>query len=265
MEQIGRTLLPAGTVHNARTLYQSQGYLYIPGLLSESEVARWRDHVRRAVHDRQYYPDDTLMVNDRFTQRVNAWKYDEAIRQMILGSSFDRLVAPLTLAKNARLFYSQLMIRHGYSTGGAFHVDMSGWSCNHRQGSVLWIALDDTTVESGCVWYLPGTHKDEAYDGGFGNRNALSAVFDNYPAWRNIEAVPQSASAGDAILHNALIAHAGGPNMTPRDRHVVILGFMPQGATYNGKPNRFIPRLSQLDLGSRLDLDDEFPRLSDSG
>jgi len=244
--------------------FADTGYVHLPNLLSEAQLEKWRSVFDRAfVSDA--FPDSSRMDNPRFRQVVNGWRFDADCRALMLDPELGAVMTDVSGIGDVRLCFGQFMLRHGYSSGGQFHLDQAAWPFTDGRAAVMWIALDDSSVESGCVWYLPGTHKDEAYESGFGTRYALDAVCDDRPHWRRIAAVPVPAGAGDGIVHSGLVAHLGGPNMTPNDRRVVVLHGMPASAQFNGRTNRYSPATNDLPLGTPLELDDEYPMWSMSG
>ena len=61
-------------------------------------------------------------------------------------------------------------------------------------------------------------------------------------------------TAGSAVFHNGLIAHAAGANMTNKPRRAMTCAFMPDGATFNGTRN-VLPEeyFAKLKVGDVLD------------
>ncbi|MES2459151.1 MAG: phytanoyl-CoA dioxygenase family protein, partial [Armatimonadota bacterium] len=110
------------------------------------------------------------------------------------------------------------------------------WSFSSPSSISIWVALDDATLENGCMWYLPGTHKTARHvKGGIGSN--MRDLFKSYPEWLTIPAVSAPAKAGSAVFHSGLTAHAAGTNMTPRPRRAMTCAYMPDGSTFNGQKN----------------------------
>lgn len=92
----------------------------------------------------------------------------------------------------------------------------------------LWFAVQDATLDNGCMWALPGGHKDglkkrfnRAPDGG-----VSMEVLDASP-WPDCTAengyVPLPAKAGTLILLHGLLPHLSGPNRSDRSRHAYTI------------------------------------------
>ena len=87
----------------------------------------------------------------------------------------------------------------------------------------LWFALEDATIENGCLWAIPG-----------GQRNGLKSrwvrtpegmkfdVFADEP-WPEDQLVPLEVEKGSLILLNGLLPHRSFENRSTRSRHAYTL------------------------------------------
>jgi phytanoyl-CoA hydroxylase len=88
----------------------------------------------------------------------------------------------------------------------------------------LWFALEDATVENGCLWAIPGGHKLglksswlRAPEGGM-----RFEVFDSEP-WPEEKLVPLEVTKGTLILLHGLLPHKSLENRSPRSRNAFTL------------------------------------------
>ena len=110
------------------------------------------------------------------------------------------------------------------------------------------------------MYYISGSHREAVYEkrGGFGPN--VGAIFEEYPQWRGRDPVAVTLKAGDAAFHNGLMAHAAGPNMTPRSRRAMTCAYMPDGATFNGIQNILsAEQIARLEIGDVLDDESQVP------
>lgn len=241
--------------------YQNDGFIHIPGFLSNGEVETWRTKVEAAVAGRdERIPgsgDGGIIGKEEydsvFLQRVNLWQTDLEISALVLDERIGRLAATLERLDCVRLWHDQALIKKPWANSTTWHIDDPYWSFYTRQATTCWIALDDVTIQNGALYFLPGTHKQSTFDNvNIGAR--MDALFDVYPDWAHIEPVPVEMKAGDCSFHNGLTAHAAGPNMTVSDRRAFAIIYMPDGATFNGNRNVLPEALSQsLSKGDILD------------
>ncbi len=88
----------------------------------------------------------------------------------------------------------------------------------------FWFAVQDATLENGCMWALPGGHRlpprtrfRRAEDGG----TAMEVLDpEPYPA---DGLVPLEARAGTLVVLHGLLPHLSGPNRSDRSRHAFTL------------------------------------------
>jgi ectoine hydroxylase-related dioxygenase (phytanoyl-CoA dioxygenase family) len=201
---------------------------------------------RDTADDQEYY--------DRvFTQRVNLWQTDSAFRELLFQKELGQFVAGMAGVSGLRVWHDQALIKQAYANPTAFHLDVPYWSFTSPDAITIWVALDDATLENGCLYYMPGSHKAQKFDNVEIGKE-IGALFDIYPEWRDVQATPCPVRAGGALLHNGLTFHGAGANMTPGRRRAITCAYMPDGSTFNGIPN-VLPReyLNTLAIGDLLD------------
>jgi phytanoyl-CoA hydroxylase len=93
-------------------------------------------------------------------------------------------------------------------------------SCNgfiptrDRSLTGAWIALDDATVENGCLWVLPGSHREGVL---WPQREHRDERFDctheswNFP-WCDADSIPVEMKAGSIVFFNGYLLHWSLPN-----------------------------------------------------
>jgi ectoine hydroxylase-related dioxygenase (phytanoyl-CoA dioxygenase family) len=245
--------------------YRENGYLVLPDFLTPDELATWRQALDSAILQRgkklipghDWAIDEESYYSKVFVQRVNLWQDNEQIRRLIWDGRLGKLASELAGVDGMRLWHDQALVKQPWANPTGWHLDNPFWSWYSRDAISLWVALDDVTVQNGCLYFLPGTHKTARYDNSGIGEN-LSDLFKVYPEWAKIMAVPAEMKAGSCSLHNGLIAHGAGPNMTPGWRRAMTCGFMPDGSTFNGQRNILTKeRLAKLTIGDVLD-DDEY-------
>ena len=223
--------------------YQAQGYIVIEGFLDAAELEHWRKITEEAIQIR--LNDKTYLSNQGMPESFYAQVFTQCLRladihpgmaEIIFDENLGRMAASLAGIDGIRIWHDQALIKPPYGNHTAFHLDNPFWSFHSPNAISIWVALDDATLSNGCLWYLPGTHKEATYDSvGIGEN--LADMFKRYPEWKKIKAIPATAPAGSAVFHNGLIGHAAGTNMTPHPRRAMTCAFMPDGSTFNGIKN----------------------------
>jgi phytanoyl-CoA hydroxylase len=98
----------------------------------------------------------------------------------------------------------------------------------------LWFALEDATIENGCLWAIPGGHKrglkSRWVRSSLAGRMAFE-VYDSEP-WPEHELVPLEVRKDSLILLNGLLPHRSFENRSPRSRHAYTLHLIHADANY---------------------------------
>ena len=181
------------------------------------------------------------------------------MRKLMLNPALGKMAATLAGVEGMRIWHDQALIKQPWANPTGWHLDNPYWSFHSRDAISIWVALDDATMQNGCLYYLPGSHKTATFDNvGIGEN--IGDIFRVYPEWSEIMPVPAIMKAGSCGFHNGLIAHGAGANMTPGWRRAMTCGFMPDGATFNGKQNVLSDeQVARLTIGDVIDDDSQNP------
>jgi len=97
----------------------------------------------------------------------------------------------------------------------------------------LWFALEDATIENGCMFALPGRHRVplksrflRKADGNLGNE-----IYDPVP-WSAEGAVPLEARRGTLIVLHGQLPHLSGANRSAKSRHAYTLHLIDGACRY---------------------------------
>src|SRR5437773_3384182 len=111
----------------------------------------------------------------------------------------------------------------------------------------LWFALEDATVENGCLWVIPGGHKI-----GLKSRFIRAAaggtrfeIFDNEP-WPEENLQRLEVKKGTLVVLHPLLPHLSRENTSPRSRHAYTLHVI--DASVNYPKENWLQRSRQMPL-----------------
>lgn len=249
--------------------YRANGFLILENFLAPEEVEHLRFAVAAAVtqmgkhkvagEGNQELVEGESYYDKVFVQRLNLWKINPTIKKYFLSAKLGEMLCQLTGASGMRVWHDQTLQKQPWANPTAWHLDNPYWSFHSREAVSIWVALDDATLQNGCLYYLPGSHRLARFDNVDIGQN-LDALFQHYPDFKNIEPVAAVMKAGDAGLHNGLTAHAAGPNMTPRWRRAMTCAYMPEGARFNGIQNILsAEQMAQMKIGDWLNEESHNP------
>jgi phytanoyl-CoA hydroxylase len=102
----------------------------------------------------------------------------------------------------------------------------------------LWVALEDATVENGCLWALPGGHRTVPLErrfvrnGGDADGTSFVRLLDDPVAVPAEGWVPLEATTGTLVVLHGLLPHRSSPNASPRSRAAYSLHLVDGEAHY---------------------------------
>lgn len=116
-----------------------------------------------------------------------------------------------------------------------WHQDGDYYPIEPLETCTIWISLDGSTAEQGCMRYIPGSHRDrKIYSHHFEHRDdyTLAQVIDadqvDLKQARDI-----ILQAGQISIHDVYLVHGSGPNLSDRRRMGLVLRIMPATSFYN--------------------------------
>ena len=88
----------------------------------------------------------------------------------------------------------------------------------------FWFALEDATVENGCMYFIPGGHKMNLKQRNYriGKNELTTEILDPQP-WPEHLKLPAEASAGTLVIFDGRAPHMSGPNLSDKSRHAYTL------------------------------------------
>jgi phytanoyl-CoA hydroxylase len=254
--------------------YQDNGFVVINDFLSPQELEHWRQSVNTAVEERAgvKIPGKNIKIGESdginedadyfgkvFDQLLNLWQTNEAMKQIMFDERIGKMAAQLAGVDGIRIWHDQALIKRPWANPTAWHLDTPFWSFSHRSAISIWVALDDATLENGCLYFIPGTHKLTSFDKITIGRN-MDGIFDTYPQFRKMKTMAAPMKAGSCSFHNGLTIHGANANMTNGFRRAMTCAYMPEGSTFNGEAN-ILPDeyLHTLKVGDLLNNNEQNP------
>lgn len=205
------------TIDDAERLaakYGQDGYCVAPAALTPTEVGALLDEAMRLCREEAAKltgGDAAVGAADdmgRFLAIHFPHKLSPLMRETL---AHPRIVEVLTRAigPNVKCMQSMLFIKHAGKPGQAWHQDEDFIPTRDRSLGAAWIALDDATVDNGCLWVIPGSqrpgvlwplrqHQNPEYD-------FAPESFD-FP-YRDEDAIPVEAPAGSIVFFHGYLLH----------------------------------------------------------
>lgn len=126
--------------------------------------------------------------------------------------------------RDARLLQSMFIFKPPRISGEvSWHQDGTYLYTEPESVVGFWFALDDATVENGCLWAIPGGHKQGLRSRFMREGESLSLKLVDETPLDIAAAVPLEAVRGDMVILHGRLPHASEPNRSDVSRHAYTL------------------------------------------
>jgi phytanoyl-CoA hydroxylase len=160
-------------------------------------------------------------------------KYDDLVLGICQKAAILDVVEEF-LGPNIKLYTDQFFMKPPFQGGAQnWHQDSGSWTMFAPHDHVtVWIALDNATVDNGCLRYIPGSHHCGYVEPGH---------VANLVAQLQGDEVLVPREPGYAAFHHSLTLHYTGPNTTPNRRRGIALHYIRSETRYIGNPGEGRP------------------------
>lgn len=116
-----------------------------------------------------------------------------------------------------------------------WHQDGEYWPMRPLATCTVWIAVDESTLENGCLRVIPGSHKERRVRKHVTNDAPGLALHQELPPSEihQDEAQDLILKAGQISLHDVFLVHGSEPNRSANSRRGMTLRFMPTSSHYD--------------------------------
>ncbi|BET66941.1 hypothetical protein ASA1KI_18590 [Opitutales bacterium ASA1] len=210
---------PATTI---AAFYAANGFCVIEDAYSAGEIRALLDETtlicrggRGSIDGASPIPESTpeQEVLEQFLCIHFPHKFSDTIRSTLFNpATLDVLTA--VVGPNVKCMQSMLFIKSSGKPGQAWHQDEDFIPTRDRSLTGAWIALDRATIDNGCLWVIPGSHRhgilwDQCWHG---DRRFDCTVESRGFPYTDADAVPVEVEAGSVVFFNGYLLHRSLPN-----------------------------------------------------
>lgn len=215
--------------------YRREGVL-IPGFrLAESRVGELREALERVIRDNLgTRPERLVSVHLSKEGSVEEEKGDDVFLEVAKNSEIVEMVSQV-IGPDVILWGCQSFCKPaGDGMEVPWHQDGHYWPIRPLATCSVWIAIDDSVVENGCLRVIPRSHrparlmphfKEDREDVVLNQRIGEGAVD---PA----SAMEVELEAGQMSLHDVYLLHGSNPNRSDRRRAGLAIRYMPGASLF---------------------------------
>lgn len=246
-------------IEAALNAYRRDGYARIPAVVSPAFVQKLRTRHEDIVRGRVGYPGlffqpdapsgryEDLAFGQGWTgpdteyRKIEKLELDDLFRAWIENELFERIVRRVIAGDIS--IYRAVSFAKAARVGSdlPWHQDGGRFWGLDRDGELqVWTALDDASIEAGCLEFVPGSHLA-------GLATPLGGVVPDVRVGAegaSSRAVAVPAAAGDIVLIHNYVWHRSGRNTTDAPRRGFTVCYIPADTRCLRKkraPRQFVP------------------------
>jgi ectoine hydroxylase-related dioxygenase (phytanoyl-CoA dioxygenase family) len=221
--------------------FVENGYLVVPDLIAPEELEEIKQDTVKIA--RGGYPCEGI-------QPLSGELDDDVVLQNILCIHQPHYISPVMekFVKHPRVcgvlsqitgahlphwdgsvkcMQSMLFVKPPNFQGQAWHQDEIYIPTRDRTLTGAWIAVDDATIDNGCLWIIPGSHK-QGYlypQRDHGNPDEFDFAKESFGFDESIE-IPVEVKAGTVVFFNGYLLHRSRKNRSAIYRRVLVNHYM---------------------------------------
>lgn len=213
--------------------YDEVGAIVVPDVLTAEEVAELRrvtdGFVERArkitAHDAIYDLEDSHTPSMPRVRRIKAPHLHDDVYARL--TRHPKIVAVLQdlWGPDIRFDTAKLNMKSaGFGAAVEWHQDWAFYPHTNDDLAAVGVMMDDMALENGPLLIVPGSHKGPVFD--HHDEGRFCGAMD--PARRECDyerAIPLTGRAGSITVHHVRAVHGSAPNLSNRDRRLLLFQF----------------------------------------
>ena len=217
-----------------KTEYEAKGYFVVEHLLTQHEVQRLRQRTIDIAERQVEFPSEKIELEPGATsqsietlRKINGCAEHDPV--FLAHAATEKIldIVESLLGPDIMLFGSQTFMKPPGGVEKPYHQDSAYFSIEPMDLVTCWTALDDVTLENGCMWVVPGSHRlgvlEHSQSWQIGDRVDKQVPGGDIDRDRE---VPITMPAGSCSFHHSLILHKSNANETSHPRRGAAVHYM---------------------------------------
>lgn len=215
--------------------YHTNGFLLLESLTTDDELAWMRDTYDRLFDEKVGWDEgaqfdlggtDEDGKTAALPQLLGPSNFEPKLKETIYRANVVAITKQLLGDASDMRGEHMILKPAGYGAPTPWHQDEAYWNPAFDYCTTnFWMPLQDATVESGCLWFIPGSHRWQVLNhqsiGGDVRVHGLELVEGQIDTSVGV-ACP--IPAGGVTIHANRTLHYAGPNTTDQPRRAYIQG-----------------------------------------
>ena len=232
-----------------RQAWNDKGFFVIRGLVGAAEVAAIEDEViaRIRADPPESHPGETLYsagpnyaifpekepsptavnAEDRIAKVFNCHPEGRA-RAVAESEAVVDIVAEI-LGPDLDCFQSQFIFKNPGVIGQPWHQDSFYFAFDRQPQIGVWLALSRATLENGCLWVLPGSHRGAVHRHVPDLRPAANRAYMEIVDEDDSAREPALMEPGDVLFFHSYLMHMSTDNVADERRAAMVYHYARAG------------------------------------
>jgi ectoine hydroxylase-related dioxygenase (phytanoyl-CoA dioxygenase family) len=238
--------------------FHEYGYLSDIKFLEDSQIEALSEQLANIMEPEhpghhlyyEFHSNESTDPNSVLFHALGAWRITDGFHDVLWNPAFVMAASQLLGNRAVRFWHDQLFCKPAHHGGVvAWHQDYSYWT---RTGPIqhltCWIALDDSTIENGCLYYIPKSHNWGLLDKPelAGDMNGIMNYLTEQQK-AEFKPVAIELKAGYGTFHHPLLVHGSYENKSNRSRRAFVLNVFADGTASNSDDEMLqgVPRINK--------------------
>jgi len=205
------------------SFYHDNGYLIVPDLVSPENIAALKKETVEIFRGNRGKIVGLLDVNNETDEEVLKkyvaihfpHKISPLIKKFLSHKNITKVLSKI-VSPNVKCMQSMLFVKAPGKAGQAWHQDEYYIPTRDKSLVGAWIAVDDATVENGCLWLIPGSNKPGYMRKRVDNTSDEYADEDTIDVsdYKTNEIIPVEVKSGTVVFFNGYTLHSSLRNKT---------------------------------------------------
>jgi len=219
------------------TQFKENGFVVVEDVLSAEEIAAVgaradliaagkAAHVpETSVQLEPVFRNGSQPVQDRVLSMRKLYDlavYDPVMWEHVINPKIVDIIADLLDTDDIKMYGDQLFMKSpAVGTAQGWHQDSASWRDILPMDLVTaWTAIDDATLDNGCLYFAPGTQRWSMM-----RRPQIDPLLEDLDSGR-WPSVPVPLKAGSISFHHSLTLHRSGANTSSKRRRGYAVHYM---------------------------------------
>lgn len=206
------------------SFYHEKGYLVIENLFDNAEISDIKNEAVEIFKGNRGKIEGIVKMDDNVSdfevlKNYIAIHFPHKISDRITNYVKHENVANILtkiIGPNVKCMQSMLFVKGPGKPGQSWHQDEYYIPTRDRSLTGVWIAVDDADIENGCLWVIPGSHKNMPIKKRIPYKGNEYGDIDmcTLDPYTDKQAIPVEVKKGSAVFFNGYLFHSSLRNKT---------------------------------------------------